>query len=364
MAARRALCLLALLFTLSLTGVSCAARTISVLAAGAASKPAKSGKARCADKCGLATSARAQQPWAAVKGFASEFAETLRNAQDHLKAGAAARGISIFLLYPLDTLKTRLQMAPGARAALPPLQPQNLFRGVFGSLTGQIPYGMLTFGSYEVYKSKLLAAFPNNNPFPLYVAAAILGDLTGSFWLCPSEVVKQQMQGGMHASLQAAVGSIYASAGMRGFYRGYVGQIMRDVPFRAVQLPAYEVVKKAWVRRFATDSKTKAVRELQPLENMAVGIVAGTFSAAITTPLDVIKTRLMTGAGRVTLGGAATMAKQIVAAEGVRGLYRGLVPRVVYVGPSVGVFFVVYEATKAHLKREAEQLKAKAKAKR
>ena len=361
MAARRAL-LLALLFTLSLTSV--VSRTISVLAAGASSSASKGGKARCADKCGLSTSSRAQQPWTAVKGFASEFAETLRNAQDHLKAGAAARGISIFLLYPLDTLKTRLQMAPTARAALPPLQPQNLFRGVFGSLTGQIPYGMLTFGSYEVYKSKLLAAFPNNNPFPLYVAAAILGDLTGSFWLCPSEVVKQQMQGGMHASLQAAVGSIYASAGLRGFYRGYVGQIMRDVPFRAVQLPAYEVVKKTWVRRFATDSKTNAARELQPLENMAVGIIAGTFSAAITTPLDVIKTRLMTGAGRVTLGGAASMAKQIVAAEGVRGLYRGLVPRVVYVGPSVGVFFVVYEATKAHLKQEAAAKREKLKNRR
>lgn len=35
------------------------------------------------------------------------------------------------------------------------------------------------------------------------------------------------------------------------------GQILRDVPFRAVQLPSYEIVKAAYIRRFATDQKGK-----------------------------------------------------------------------------------------------------------
>ena len=244
--------------------------------------------------------------------------------------------------------KTRMHMSPATRNALPPLQMSTLFRGVFGSLAGQIPYGMLTFGTYEVYKSKLLEAFPESNPFPLYVASAIMGDLTGSFWLCPSEVIKQQVQGGMHASLGAAVRSILKSSGPGGFYRGYAGQIMRDVPFRAVQLPSYEFVKTTWTRKFATD-EAGVVRKLSSLENMAVGIIAGTFSAAVTTPLDVIKTRLMTGKDSVSFGGAFAMAKQIVAKEGVPGLFSGLGPRIIYVGPSVGVFFVVYEGVKSHL---------------
>lgn len=123
-----------------------------------------------------------RSPIDVVKGFAAEFAQTVSDSRDHLKAGAAARGISIFLLYPLDTIKTRLQCSPAVRATMPPLLLKNVFRGVFGSLAGQIPYGMLTFGSYEVYKGKLLAAFPKQRPEALYVLAAIMGDLTGSFW--------------------------------------------------------------------------------------------------------------------------------------------------------------------------------------
>jgi len=285
--------------------------------------------------------------------FGSEFLKTIKDSRDHLVAGAAARGISIFLLYPLDTIKTRLQMSPTTRAQLPPLEIKNLFRGVLGSLTGQIPYGMLTFGSYEVYKSKLLAAYPDAKPDThthLYVLAAIAGDLTGSFWLCPSEVLKQQMQGGMHASLPKAVQTIYATSGLKGFYRGYAGQIMRDVPFRAVQLPSYEIVKQAWTRRFATDKQSGKTRPLRNLETMCVGAIAGSFSAAITTPLDVLKTRLMTDRGAVvTFGGAAKAAKEIARTEGLKGLFSGLGPRVVYVGPSVGVFFVVYESVKRAL---------------
>ena len=87
-------------------------------------------------------------------------------------------------------------------ATLPPHSLSVLFRGVVGSLVGQIPYGMLTFGLYETFKSFFLsvlfpAATKLNPPGELqqllvFVLAAILGDLSGSLWLCPSEVIKQQ----------------------------------------------------------------------------------------------------------------------------------------------------------------------------
>lgn len=286
----------------------------------------------------------------AVQSFVTEFIDTIKNARDHLIAGATARGVSIFLLYPLDTIKTRLQMSPAVRDTLKPITSASLFRGVFGSLAGQIPYGMLTFGSYEVYKSKLLAAFPNSRPEGLFVIAAILGDLTGSFWLCPSEVMKQQMQGGMHDNIVSAFTSIWKSTGWKGFYRGYEGQIMRDVPFRAIQLPTYEIVKKYYSNHFATSSDG-IVRPLKPVENMLVGAIAGSLSAAITTPLDVIKTRLMTdkSVSAISIGAVLKTAKLLAQTEGISGLFSGLGPRVVYVGPSCGLFFVVYEATKLHL---------------
>jgi solute carrier family 25 S-adenosylmethionine transporter 26 len=115
---------------------------------------------------------------------------------------------------------------------------------------------MLTFGMYEVYKSKLLAAYPLVAPGLIHFLSAVLGDVTGSFWLCPSEVVKQQIQGGMHKSTLSALDSILRTSGVAGLYRGYFGQIMRDIPFRAVQLTSYEAVKAWYVHSFATEGES------------------------------------------------------------------------------------------------------------
>jgi Mitochondrial carrier protein len=104
------------------------------------------------------------------------FCQTIIDARRHLTAAAIARSTSIFAMYPADAIKTRLQMK----------QPWsgNLYKGVGGSLLGQVPYGVLTFGSYELYKGYLLDRWPAVPPIFKYAAAAVLGDLTGSGWLC------------------------------------------------------------------------------------------------------------------------------------------------------------------------------------
>jgi Mitochondrial carrier protein len=107
------------------------------------------------------------------------FTQTIKDARRHLTAAAVARSTSIFTMYPIDVLKTRLQMQQVDAFRL-----DGLFNGVGGSLVGQVPYGVLTFGSYEMYKAYLLDRFPNVKPIFKYAAAAVMGDLTGSGWLC------------------------------------------------------------------------------------------------------------------------------------------------------------------------------------
>lgn len=217
---------------------------------------------------------------------------------------------------------------------------------------------ILTFGSYEMYKKALLEKFSGVRPIFVYAMAAIMGDLTGSFWLCPSEVVKQQMQAGMYATTGEALGSIWKAKGLVGLYQGYWGGVARDVPFRVAQLTSYEVTKSVYLRmkrqRLLKKHKKVGQVELSAVDAAACGAIAGTFSAAVTSPLDRIKTLLMTNSAAYG-GSVASCAAQIWKEEGLRGFAAGLAPRVTYIAPSVVIFFIAYEQVQQRLGRVADK---------
>jgi len=282
------------------------------------------------------------------------FVKTLKEARRHLMAAGVARCVSIFTMYPMDTIKTRMQMEQANALRL-----TGLYKGVAGSLFGQVPYGVLTFGSYEMYKTTLLNALPNVKPVLVYALSAVLGDITGSGWLCPSEVIKQQMQAGMYTSTRGAIKGIWEKRGLQGFYRGYFGGLTRDVPFRVAQLTSYEVTKNLYLRvkkqRLAASSSGSEEEEdgteleLSPVDSAVCGAIAGSFSAAITSPLDRIRTLLMTDSGAYG-GSVASCAAKIYADEGMAGFFAGVVPRVTYIAPSVVIFFIAYEQVQQHFK--------------
>ena len=281
------------------------------------------------------------------------FVDTILEARRHLAAAAVARCVSIFGMYPIDTIKTRVQLGQPLQQAA---NVQGLYQGVGGSLLGQVPYGVLTFGSYELYKPALRERLPDWVPNGVvYALSAVLGDVTGSFWLCPSEVVKQQLQAGLHKSSRDAVSNILKSQGVRGLYQGYLGGLARDVPFRVAQLTTYELTKNFYLRikkarqHLSKDDNLDKLNELSPIEAATCGAVAGTISAALTTPLDRIKTILMTD-GAAYGGTVASCASKILQEEGLMGFSTGLGPRVIYIAPSVAVFFVSYEFVQQRLK--------------
>jgi len=276
------------------------------------------------------------------------FLSTVKDARQHLVAAAIARGTCTAIMYPMDLIKTRIQVSHPN-----PLQLEGLFDGLGGSLLGQIPYGVLTFGSYEVYKRTLQERFPDWNPALQYALAAIMGDMTGSLWLCPSEVVKNQIQAGMYKTTTQAYSSILRSKGFGGLYQGFLGLAARDIPFRVCQLTSYEIVKSIYLKSKASKNKLQEPSEvvLSPVESAICGAIAGTASAAVTTPLDRIKTLM---AVSTESSGASTSvfacASMILNEEGPLGLLTGLIPRVTYVAPAVTIFFIVYEATQQRLK--------------
>eukprot|EP00934_Nitzschia_sp_Nitz4_P006689 Nitzschia sp. Nitz4//scaffold190_size42200//471//1603//NITZ4_007382-RA/size42200-snap-gene-0.83-mRNA-1//-1//CDS//3329540114//6679//frame0 len=297
---------------------------------------------------GIAVATRTDVPTSSKEhgGFVSTMWNSIQDAKKHLVSAAVARSASTLGMYPLDTIKTRIQIQHPN-----PFRLSGLYRGVGGSLMGQVPYGVLVFGSYEMYKKELRRKYPTANPAMIFALSSLLGDVTGSFWLCPSEVVKQKMQAGIFQNEREALFSIWKSRGFTGFYDGYFGGLARDVPFRVAQLTTYEVTKSIYLkiksRRMGATDETPV--ELSALESAACGAVAGSISAAATAPLDRIKTLLMTD-GAANGGTVLACAARIFQDEGLMGFTTGVLPRVVYIAPSVALFFVAYETCQQRLK--------------
>ncbi|CAI7815947.1 unnamed protein product [Closterium sp. NIES-53] len=144
--------------------------------------------------------------------------------------------------------------------------------------------------------------------------AAALGNITSSAILVPKEVIKQRMQAGAAGSVWQVLQQTVAVEGVAGLYSGYTAALLRNLPTNVLNFSTFEYLKMAILHvRHSTS--------LRPHESMAAGAVAGALSAALTTPLDVVKTRLMTQA-RVAVAAAGTTgakARVAMAAAGTTG---------------------------------------------
>jgi solute carrier family 25 S-adenosylmethionine transporter 26 len=138
-------------------------------------------------------------------------------------------------------------------------------------------------------------------------------------------------------------GRAFASSIFGGLYRGYGITLMREVPFAFIQFPLYERLKVEWAKWQG--------KETSPIQAASCGSFAGGVAAALTTPLDVVKTRLMLGADRagVPYLGAGDVVSRVMNEEGSAVLLSGIQPRVMWISIGGFVFFGAYETYRSML---------------
>ncbi|KAK9271683.1 hypothetical protein L1049_002046 [Liquidambar formosana] len=246
----------------------------------------------------------------------------LRTLFDGFIAGGTAGVVVETALYPIDTIKTRLQSARGGGK----IMLDGLYSGLAGNLAGVLPASAIFVGVYEPTKQKLLKLFPENLSAVAHLTAGALGGFAASLVRVPTEAPD-------------AVRLIVSKEGFKGLYAGYGSFLLRDLPFDAIQFCLYEQLRIGY--------KLAAKRELNDPENAIIGAFAGSaLTGAITTPLDVIKTRLMVQGSANQYKGIFDCARTIVREEGASALLKGIGPRVLWIGIGGSIFFGVLESTK------------------
>ena len=261
-----------------------------------------------------------------------------------LLSGAVAGTTVDLILFPLDTVKTRLQATAGAKLSLKTFQ--GIFNGVAPAIAASAPCAATFFGAYDSFKRILKEKLPENCDTLAHAGAAAGADLVQSVVRVPFEVVKQRVQAGVDATGRAAFASVMKTQGPRGLYRGWGALAMRDLPFDIIEFPLYEWLKNEWAKRKGD--------KLAPWQGSLCGSVAGGIAAGLTTPLDVVKTRLMTQSpGQYSSIWSCLTA--IVREEGTGALFAGAVPRMTSIAFGGAIFFGAYEIAKAVITTEMEK---------
>lgn len=175
-----------------------------------------------------------------------------------------------------------------------------------------------------------------------HMAAASAGEIAACAVRVPTEVVKQRAQAVQYNSSMEALKAILAqrkSIGATGvfreLYRGWSITIMREVPFTVIQFPLWEGMKE-WRR------KTTGQDHISAIESGAFGSLAGAVAAAVTTPLDVLKTRMMLSTEKQK---TFTLLAQILRTSGPKAFFTGIAPRVMWISIGGSIFLGTYQLT-------------------
>lgn len=273
-------------------------------------------------------------------------------------SGSIGGTVEACCLQPIDVIKTRLQLdrsgaykgiihcgatvarTEGVRA---------LWKGLTPFATHLTLKYALRMGSNAMFQTALkdsqTGKLSNSGRLLSGFGAGVLEALV---IVTPFEVVKirLQQQKGLSPGLLKYKGPIHCARtiireeGLLGLWAGAAPTVMRNGTNQAVMFTAKNTFDVILWKKQEGDGKV-----LQPWQSMISGFFAGTAGPVCTGPFDVVKTRLMaqsrSPSGELKYKGMVHAIRTIYKEEGLRALWKGLLPRLMRIPPGQAIMWAV-----------------------
>ncbi|KAK5110217.1 hypothetical protein LTR62_006213 [Meristemomyces frigidus] len=216
-------------------------------------------------------------------------------------------------------------------------------RQLSASILRQITYSTTRFGVYEELK-EVFSSGVQSPSFPALIAMASTSGFLGGIAGNPADILNVRMQN--DASLPAAERRNYKHAidglirmvreeGFGSLFRGVWPNSTRAVLMTASQLASYDIFKRELLQRTNMGDNLTT--------HFSASFMAGFVATTVCSPVDVIKTRVMSAKTRESM---VELLTRITKNEGFGWMFKGWVPSFVRLGPHTVFTFMFLEQHK------------------
>lgn len=291
--------------------------------------------------------------------MADQTEKSQKSIPPYVKAVAGSIGgvMEACCLQPIDVIKTRLQLdRSGAYKGIihcgTTIVRTEGVRALWKGLTPFATHLTLKYALRMGSNAVLQSAFKDSKSGNLsnqgrFFAGFGAGVLEALVIVTPFEVVKirLQQQRGLSHELLKYKGPVHCARliireeGILGLWAGAAPTVMRNGTNQAAMFSAKNAFDRLLWKKCEGDGKV-----LQPWQSMISGFLAGTAGPICTGPFDVVKTRLMAqsrSGGELKYKGMVHAIPTIYREEGLRALWKGLLPRLMRIPPGQAIMWAM-----------------------
>merc|ERR1712045_983392 len=220
-------------------------------------------------------------------------------------------------------------------------------KGWAPTLIGYSMQGLCKFGFYEVFKNLYGGLMGEENAYvyrtSLYLIASASAEFFADIALCPMEAVKVRIQTSDYAStLRECFPKMKAEEGTGTFFKGLKPLWMRQIPYTMMKFACFEKTVVALYDYVVPKPRAECSKGEQLIVTFAAGYIAGVFCAIVSHPADTLVSYLNKAPG----SGIGDAVKVL----GFKGLWLGLVPRIIMIGTLTALQWFIYDGVKVQLR--------------